>query len=62
VQIPFEFNQVVDLANPHISLLSRNATTNEYQFRVSFFIPSEGVKPGTGAKAGEFTAQVTLKL
>ncbi len=53
--IPFVFDQVVDLANPHISMMSYDGGSS-YIFWVSFFIPSEGVKPGSGASAGEFTA------
>jgi hypothetical protein len=54
--IPFSFNKVVDLANPHISLFEFNPTTNGYTFWISFFIPGEGITPGTGAEGGEFTA------
>lgn len=50
--IPFSFNKVVDLANPHISQFSYNAVAKQYIFWISFFIPSEGVTPGTGAEAG----------
>jgi len=60
--VPFNFNQVEDLANPHISQLTYNATSKKYTFWASFFIPSEGVKPNTGASAGEFTAILNLQL
>lgn len=58
--IPFNFNKVIDLANPHISQFGYDATKGQYNFWVSFFIPGEGVTPGTGAEAGEFTAMATI--
>lgn len=52
VQIPFQFNKVVDLANPHISQFDYDLTTKRYTFWLSFFLPSEGITPGSGAEAG----------
>ena len=51
-EIPFSFRGDIDLANPHISLLSFDSDKNAYSFWLTFFLPSEGVKPGTEIKAG----------
>lgn len=60
VQIPFSFGGDEDLANPHISLMSHDASKNAYNFLVTFFLPSEGVTPGSQVRAGEMTALVTI--
>jgi hypothetical protein len=58
--IPFTFNKVVDLANPHISQFGYDEVTKQYTFWISFFIPGEGITPGTGAEGGEFIAFATI--
>lgn len=60
--IPFNFSKVVDIANPHISQFSYNPSTNKYTFWVSFFLPGEGITPGTGAEGGEMTAISTIAV
>lgn len=41
----------IDIANPHITLMKRSA--NSYDFVMTFFLPSEGIKPDYMARAGE---------
>lgn len=61
VQIPFSLGGDEDLANPHISLMSYDASNNAYNFLLTFFLPSEGVTPGSEIRAGEMTAFVTIR-
>jgi hypothetical protein len=50
--IPFEFDKVIDIANPHISLRKYESETNKYTFWVSFFLPSEGMQPQSTVTPG----------
>lgn len=50
VPIPFVLDKVVDLANPHITIESKNGY--EIVFQMSFFLPSEGMQPQSSATPG----------
>ena len=41
---------VIDIANPHITLI--NKSENKYSYVLTFFLPSEGIPPGTIARPG----------
>lgn len=41
-------------------MLDHSVQTNSYLFILSFFLPSEGVPPGTEVRAGEMTALLRL--
>lgn len=49
--LPLRIGGAEDFANPHITLLSKNG--NSYEFQISVFLPSQGVTPGVDAKPGE---------
>ena len=58
ILIPLDFQGVVDFANPHISLL--RVENGRHVFWISFFIPSEAIKPPSQITAGEFTGIVSI--
>lgn len=59
-EINFSFAGDEDVANPHINLLAYDAEKKVYSFFLSFFLPSEGVRPGTEVKPGEMTAFASI--
>jgi len=60
-RIMFYFEGDEDVANPRISAFGDRQNGDSYIFYLSFFLPSEGVIPGTRIKAGQMTALVTIK-
>ena len=58
-RINFSFKGDEDVANPHISSFGGSQSDGSYVFYLTFFLPSEGVKPGV--RAGEMGALVTIQ-
>jgi hypothetical protein len=56
--LPLDLGGDTDIANPHVSLAGRSGSS--YRFTLTFFLPSEGIKPGIKATAGECVANTVF--